>query len=131
MKRLCQIGMALAVCSAHAANAERIDPAAIYVSDGDTISLNRQSVRLVGFDAPETYEPRCAYERALGERATDRLEELVRSGAVVELMFLPGLDKYQRRLGRLLVANRDVGEILTSEGLARPYEGGRREEWCG
>jgi len=113
------------------ARSERLDPAAVYVIDGDTISLNGRSVRLVGFDTPETHEPECAYERALAERATHRLEELVRSGAVIELLVLPGLDKYDRRLGRLLVANRDVGEILTAEGFARPYDGGHREGWCG
>ena len=123
--------VAVATILATAAGAERFDPAAIRVIDGDTIELRGQSVRLVGFDTPETWKPGCEYERALGELAANRLAELIGSGAAIEVMLRPVRDRYNRGLGRLLVGNRDVGEILTAEGLARPYEGGRRSGWCG
>ena len=111
--------------------AERIDPASFLVIDGDTIELHGQTVRLVGFDTPETWKPGCDFERILGQQATDRLVELVDSGRGVDVMMLPGRDRYNRGLGRLFIGNVDVSEILTTEGLARPYEGGRREGWCG
>jgi len=113
------------------ASAERIDPASIRVIDGDTIELHGQTVRLVGFDTPETWKSECDFERVLGQQAAARLVELVSSGRVVDVMLLPGRDRYNRGLGRLFIGNVDVSEILTTEGLARPYEGGRREGWCG
>ena len=57
-----------------------------YVYDGDTVEIlcgaDKRTARLVGFDTPETREPRCAAEAALGKRATERLRELVKSGPV-------------------------------------------------
>ena len=38
-------------------------------------------------------------------------------------------DVYGRKLRNLAVDGRDVGDVLVSEGLARPYGGGRRG-WC-
>jgi endonuclease YncB( thermonuclease family) len=40
----------------------------------------RLSVRLVGFNAPETRRAACEAERELGARATRRLRDLVRAG---------------------------------------------------
>lgn len=123
--------LVLGTMFATGASAERIDPASIRVIDGDTIVLHGQTVRLVGFDTPETWKPECDFERVLGQHATDRLVELVSSGRGVDVMMLPGRDRYNRDLGRLFIGNVDVSEILTTEGLARPYEGGQREGWCG
>src|SRR6516225_11162021 len=52
---------ALLLIIAVPANAERIDPADIWVIDGDTIQIYRQhpNVRLVGFNAPETRNAAC------------------------------------------------------------------------
>jgi hypothetical protein len=52
---------ALLLLIAVPANAERIDPADIWVIDGDTIQIYRQhpNVRLVGFNAPETRNAAC------------------------------------------------------------------------
>lgn len=113
------------------AMAERIVPSAVRVIDGDTVEIGGLNVRLVGFDTPETWKPGCDYEQALGELATSRLVELVGSGAGVDVVMLPGRDRYGRGLARLSVGTRDVGEVLIAEGLARPYEGGRRARWCG
>ena len=110
--------------------AEPIAPTAVRVVDGDTIDVDGERYRLVGFDTPETWKPGCAYERALGETATARLVALIGSGRVVDLVVLPGRDRYDRGLARLFVGGADVKDVLISEGLARAYEGGRRAEWC-
>jgi endonuclease YncB( thermonuclease family) len=49
------------------------------VTDGDTIRVigERKGTRLVGFNAPETRNAKCARESELGKRATNRLKELV------------------------------------------------------
>lgn len=110
--------------------AQVVAVASLRVIDGDTINREGQRYRLVGFDTPETFRAQCAYEKALGDTATARLNDLITSGQAVDLAVLPGRDKYGRGLARLYVGGRDVGEILITEGLARAYSGGRRESWC-
>ncbi len=85
--------------------------------------------RLLGYDTPETYQARCAEELAGGKKATRRLKELLAYGEV-RLNESGGTDHYGRTLAHLTVNGRDVGNILISEGLTRPYYGGRREGWC-
>jgi endonuclease YncB( thermonuclease family) len=73
---------ALCVAFSLQVSAESIDPADVRVIDGDTIQVFgvEPNVRLVGFDAPETWCAECEAERALGVRATERLKALVRAG---------------------------------------------------
>ena len=110
---------------------EAVQGSKIYVVDGDTIKIGGESVRLVGFDTPETYRAKCEYELQLGNMATARLRELISGVKQVDLVLLPGRDKYKRLLGRLYVNRVDVGDTLIGEGLARRYERGRRKGWCG
>jgi endonuclease YncB( thermonuclease family) len=116
------------------------------VIDGDTVRVQNRTFRLVGFDTPETGDrAKCDYERDLGERATQRLRDLIGSAASIELTPLPcaclpgthGTSQcnYGRSCGTLRANGRDVGAILISEGLARPYSCGptgcpRRGQWC-
>ena len=103
-----------------------------YVYDGDTVELicdgQSRTARLVGFDTPETKEPGCEAEAALGQRATARLRELVRAGPAV--LDSEGVDKYGRVLATLTVDGRDVGDVLIAENLAVRYRGGARIDWC-
>ena len=52
------------------------------VVDGDTFWINGEKVRIAGIDAPETHPSRCAEEARLGQAATQKLHELLNSGAV-------------------------------------------------
>lgn len=52
------------------------------VVDGDTIWLAGENIRIADIDPPETHEARCPAEHSLGERATQRLHQLVNSGTV-------------------------------------------------
>ncbi|RWM77189.1 MAG: thermonuclease family protein [Mesorhizobium sp.] len=102
------------------------------ITDGDTIRLDgaAKGTRLVGFNTPESIEPRCGAEADLGRRAKARLKELV-AAAELELKMVAcacppgteGTDKcnYGRSCGSLFVDGRDVGEVLVSEGLAVPF----------
>ncbi len=100
------------------------------VIDGDTLWIDGTKVRIADIDAPEISEPKCASELALGNRATERLIELVNQGPF-EIRTLPGRDKdrYGRALRVLMRNGHSLGDILVSEGLARTWTG-RREPWC-
>ena len=98
--------------------------------DGDTIDHGDDRYRLVGFDTPETYRPQCDAEKALGLKAKDRLTDLIDTAGQIKLVIKPELDKHDRFLAVGRVDGQDVGAILISEGLARPYDGGKRQSWC-
>ena len=99
------------------------------VVDGDTLYLNGVKIRIADIDAPETHDPRCASEQQLGDRATQRLIQLVNSGEVALAPIDRDEDRYGRKLRIVTVDGASVGETLVGEGLARWYEGGRRP-WC-
>ena len=103
------------------------------VIDGDTVDLICDGAafraRLTGFDTPETYEPACAAEAALGRQATERLRQMVADADLVEAD-IGGTDRYGRRLVALRLDGRDVSRRLIAENLAVPYSGGRRINWC-
>lgn len=99
------------------------------VVDGDTIWLQGQKIRIAGIDAPETHDYRCAGEKALGDRATRRLLQLVNSGTVTTSRIDRDEDRYGRKLRNVQVDGVSVEQVLVNEGLARWYGGGRRP-WC-
>lgn len=99
--------------------------------DGDGLAgPNGRRVRLLGFDAPETWRPEgvSARERAMGLAAKARLSQLLHSG-MARLVLTGRKCKYGRDLARLEVDGRDVADIMIREGHARPYDGGRRQPW--
>ena len=120
----------------------------VRIIDGDTIDVRglTANVRLVGFNAPETWRPSCTAERQVGERATARLSQLVRGTASIEFERVacscrPGTEgadqcNFGRFCGSLFVDGRDVGSTLIAEGLAVPYRCGRTncpprpQPWC-
>jgi endonuclease YncB( thermonuclease family) len=123
-----------------------LDSPQIHVVDGDTVRSGGRVFRLVGFNTPETGDnAQCAEERALGARATARLQELVAAGRI-ELerracACRPGTEgteacNYGRLCAKLSTQGRDAGSILIAEGLAERYVCGgtscpRRRDWCG
>ena len=119
------------------------------ITDGDTVQLFGASTgtRLIGFNTPETFEPRCNEELALGRQATGRLRDLVSTASQVELRLVacacaPGTQgtsecNFGRSCGVLTVDGRDVGKVLIAEGLAIRFQCGRTScpplprPWCG
>jgi endonuclease YncB( thermonuclease family) len=101
------------------------------VIDGDTIRYDGMTIRLAGIDAPEIRDFKCPSERALGQRATRRLLELMNAGpfTVVETGGRD-VDVYGRKLRHIMRDEQSLGDILIAEGLARRWDGARRS-WCG
>jgi micrococcal nuclease len=101
--------------------------AGVTVSDGDTIRLGAERIRIVGLDTPEL-NARCPAERELAVEARGFLRGLLAAGAVgIERR---GADRHGRTLAVVTVNGRDVAALLIAAGLARPYDGGRRAGWC-
>jgi endonuclease YncB( thermonuclease family) len=83
----------------------------VHVVDGDTFRYGTEHVRLRGIDTPELNE-------SDGQAARLRLEELLRSGPV---RIVPhGRDVYDRLVADVFVDGRNVTEMLTQEGYAKP-----------
>ena len=98
------------------------------VVDGDTFYLNGENIRLADIDAPEV-AARCAAEANLAVRATRRLQALLSEGHLT--LTKPGedQDEYGRRHRVVMRDGRSIGEVMISEGLARPWAR-RAESWC-
>jgi endonuclease YncB( thermonuclease family) len=103
------------------------------VVDGDTFWYGGEKIRIADINTPEVSTPDCAEERALGERATDRLLALLNQGAFTLAPNDDGTGRDRDRYGRLLRTvtrnGASVGDLLVSEGLAEEWKG-YRGSWC-
>ena len=110
-----------------------------YIFDGDTFLAGVNiapdivitvRVRLINVDTPEM-NGACADEIRRANIAKNRLEDLLPVGEIVDLQNIKD-DKYLGRIDAnvILPDGRDVGDVLVAEGLARPYNGGKRKPWC-
>lgn len=89
------------------------------VSDGDTIEVAGQRIRLEGIDAPEAGQQclsRFGYVWPCGDKATAMLARLI-DGQVVECAD-HGTDKYGRMLGVCHLGDMDVNAEMVRRGFA-------------
>jgi len=111
----------------------------IRVIDGDTLALRARiwigldlvvSARIRGIDTPEL-RGKCDREKALAEAARAHLATVVAEGKL-RLRRIEN-DKYAGRVLADIVTDGgvDLREAMLESGLARPYEGGGRDPWCG
>ena len=104
------------------------------VTDGDTLHMTcdgqRHKVRLLGYDTPEIYSPKCQAEKTMGLRATRVMEGLVASGPVTDVTF-KGQDRYGRDLAWVEIGGRDVTTQMLASGLAVVYVPRQKPDWCG
>jgi endonuclease YncB( thermonuclease family) len=99
------------------------------VVDGDTFWMDGEKIRIADIDAPETHPPRCASEAELGNRATERLQELLNGGPIVLVEGSRDQDIYGRKLRIVTRDGASLGEQLVRERLARTWTGSR-QPWC-
>lgn len=99
------------------------------VVDGDTFWFEGEKYRIADIDTPETHPARCAEEAALGAAATERLHGLLNAGDFSLDAADRDVDIHGRKLRIVTRGGESIGERLVAEGLARPWEGGRRP-WC-
>ena len=107
----------------------------IKVRDGDTFMIDipnipdvfgkNIAVRIRGIDTPELNDSREEI-RKISIQAKEELEKLLLNGKKITLYNL-GRDKYFRLLASVKVDNIDVSEYLIKKGLAKKYNGGKKE----
>ena len=108
------------------------------VIDGDTIEVvaaiwpgvsTRARVRLAGIDTPELNSP-CPAARAKALDAREVLENAV-IGVTISLIHIRPEHAYGRILADVQLADgTDVGELLMTVGLAKPFARRVRCDWC-
>lgn len=119
--------------------------AMLTVVDGDTVACTRadtgerQLLRMLGdgvpyvngVDAPETRGNGCLAEAMLGQRAKERLQELIEApGMGIEDS--GEVDRFERRLVTLRMPDgQTAGQMLIDEGLAVEWTPDYRANWCG
>jgi micrococcal nuclease len=99
------------------------------VVDGDTFWFRGQKIRIADIDTPELSPRRCAREVRLGQAAKYRLLALLNAGAFSLASGSRDEDHNGRKLRIVLRRGSSIGNTLVAEGLARRWEGHRRN-WC-
>jgi endonuclease YncB( thermonuclease family) len=108
------------------------------VSDGDTFEARVHldqgrflitRVRLRGIDAPEL-SARCAQEFHMAEAAQGALRRMLAEREVS--IWNIGPDKYSGRIvaDAATRGTPNISSALLAKGVARKYDGGRRDGWC-
>jgi len=106
----------------------------VRVLDGDTLDLfcperGWLRARIVGYDAPELFSPRCMAERDAAVMATRVLGTWVRMATTTEVAIL-GRDRYGRTLVDMRLSGQRVAREMIASGQGRRYLGGLRGGWC-
>lgn len=102
----------------------------VRVTDGDTIRIGQERIRIENIDTPELGSgAECLAERRLADLALQNAAALF--GAATEVSIArTGQDQYGRTLARVSIDGRDFGRTMISTGYAAEWTG-RRTDWCG
>lgn len=114
--------LALLMCLA--CQADTLAGRVVHVADGDTITVldaseSQHTIRLAGIDAPEK-------RQAFGNASKQSLaKEVAGLSVVVEWT---KYDRYQRKVGRVLLGERDINLVQIQNGMAWHYKQYQREQ---
>lgn len=101
----------------------------VTVTDGDTIRLGAERIRIENLDTPELGDgAECLAERRLADLALQRAGALFAQASEVSIA-RNGEDQYGRTLARVTLDGEDFGRVMVREGYAAEWTG-RRADWC-
>ena len=123
-------------------NAETLyDYKIIRVIDGDTVEIEANflppplkpslKLRIYGIDTPEKKSrAKCDLEAELSEKATAFTQKVINE-SISKKIKIRKWDKYGGRvLGNIILDGKSLELLLLNEGLAKPYDGGKKLSWC-
>jgi micrococcal nuclease len=103
----------------------KVDPAAITVDDGDTVTVrwgggDEEIVRILGIDTPETRhdEHNIPLDQPFGPEARAFARGAFAAATQVELLRASTLDPYGRTLGYLFLNGKNYSALVIKAGLA-------------
>jgi endonuclease YncB( thermonuclease family) len=119
-----RLSVSLLLCLALQAHADILTGKVIHVADGDTITVlddthTQHKIRLAGIDAPEK-------KQAFGNVSKQRLVDMV-AGQSVAVEWVK-VDKYGRKVGKVLLDGLDCNLVQVKRGLAWHYKQYQREQ---
>jgi micrococcal nuclease len=127
------LALALSLLLPLAASAQPLPPErpALVATDGDSLRLGEERIRIIGLDTPEIHHAQCSREFALAMRAKEIAQDLIATGAV-EIRRTGRVDRYGRSLAAVSVGGVAWLNAMRAAGAAaREYDGrGRRQGWC-
>lgn len=100
----------------------------VNISSWPEIIRKRVPVRVLGIDAPEI-RGKCEIEKKMARQAKEFTVAKLREGKQIILRNIQR-GKYFRILANVSIDGEDLGKQLIQAGLARPYDGGKRQGWC-
>jgi endonuclease YncB( thermonuclease family) len=99
--------------------------------DGDTIKTSEGVyIRLLGIDTPEI-RGLCKKEKQLALEAKSYLQIILDNAQEIEVKAGHKSDKYGRLLAHVYADGLDLSSLMLQSGMARIYDGGKRDGWCG
>ena len=123
-------------------NAETLyDYKIIRVIDGDTVEIEANflpaplkpslKLRIYGIDTPEKKSrAKCDLEAELSKKATAFTQKVINE-SISKKIKIRKWDKYGGRvLGDIILDGKSLEALLLNEGLAKPYDGGKKSSWC-
>ena len=110
---------------------EKIIIGKAYVTDGDTIKINDQKIRLFGIDAPETKQFckevylsflifNLTRDYKCGEKSTNALKKKIQ-GKNIRCLVQNNKDRYRRNIGICYLKKQDINSWLVKNGYAIAY----------
>ncbi len=102
------------------------------VIDGDTIEVKidlgfgisyRDKLRLLDFDAPETWRPKTKKEKIAGLKCKDYLKKQIEenNNQIVIQTFKKKFGKYKRILARIIIDDRDIINEMIELKMEKKY----------
>tara|TARA_Y100001970_G_C14184915_1_gene832012 strand:+ start:1011 stop:1526 length:516 start_codon:yes stop_codon:yes gene_type:complete len=103
-----------------------------FVTDGDTIKINKKKIRLFGIDSPEQNQfCKRSYlsffifnfqkNYPCGEKATSALSAKVK-GKIIRCVLEEKKDRYNRNVGTCFIGKKDINSWLVKNGYAISYK---------
>nr|WP_221301788.1 thermonuclease family protein [Zhongshania antarctica] len=98
------------------------------INDWPPIIGKNIPIRVNGIDTPEM-RGGCREEIEQARKAKQEAVAMIRAAKVVELRNI-NRDKYFRIVADVYLDGKSLGDSLIGKGLAKTYDGGKKEKWC-